>query len=589
MNKNFEKIPFARFEPDLRHLPPQIQTLGEGSVGGKALGLIFIANEMQENGVLSDFVDQKIRIPETYILTTEIFDRFHEFNRLKGLYHKVSFDELTRIYHKAEFPDDIREQFKKILEQMDYPLAIRSSSLMEDNLEHSFAGLYVTLFLANQGTLSSRLEKFMNAVKRVFASTYNPSVRAYRRKHGLRSANDKMAVLVQRLIGKKCGNLFYPLFSGVGFSRNYYPWNQRVRVEDGVLRLVYGLGTRAVGRNYARVFSLSNPQLRPEGSIIRDIVRYSQEVFDALDLEANELVSFPIAQMKNKDPNLYKIASLLKDGSYLTPMYPMHLSERDFVVITFDPIIRNSHIMPFVDIIRNVLVRLETLFGIPVDVEFSVNFEKDESSEKEIGVFYLLQARPLGVREEHKKIEIPDVPRERIIIKGGQPLGNGIKENIHHIIYIPTGKYLEANPYEIARKIGRINQKMFKKPYILIGPGRWGSSNPQLGIPVRYGEISNASVIVEVASGRLTPELSYGTHFFGDMLNDEVFYIPVFPERGDFINKDWLKSQKNLARSPVVHLIEVPEGIRTITSGLEHQALIFKEVSISQNRKERYG
>ena len=485
MTIDFEKIPFAQFKPDPKHLPSQIQVLGKGSVGGKALGLIFVANEMEEGGVLSDFTDKNIRIPETQVLTTEIFDRFHEFNRLKGLYHKVSFDELVKIYFEADFPSDIQEQFKEILNQMDYPLAIRSSSLMEDNLEYSFAGLYVTLFLANQGTLSNRLRKFMGAVKRVFASTYNPSVRSYRRKHGLRSADDKMAILVQRLIGKKCENLFYPLFSGVGFSRNYYPWNQRVRVQDGVVRLVYGLGTRAVGRNYARVFSISNPQLRPEGSIIRDIIRYSQEVFDALDLETNELVSLPVTQMKNRDRDLYKIASLLKDGSYLTAMYPMHLSERDFVVITFDPIISSSRFMPFVDIIRDVLVRLETLFGIPIDIEFSVNFEKDETSQKEVGVFYLLQARPLGVREEHKKIEIPDVPHNRIIIEGGQPLGNGIKENIHHIIYIPTGKYLEANPYEIARKIGRINQRMFKKPYILIGPGRWGSNNPQLGIPIR--------------------------------------------------------------------------------------------------------
>lgn len=576
MNINLEKVPFARFEPDLKRLPSQIQKLGEGSVGGKGLGLIFVANEMEKDGVLSDFTDKNIRIPETQILTTEIFDRFHEFNRLKGLYRKVSFDDLVRIYYEAEFPPEIQDQFKNILEQMDYPLAIRSSSLMEDNLEHSFAGLYVTLFIANQGTLSNRLKKFMNAVKRVFASTYNPSVRSYRRKHGLRSADDKMAVLVQRLIGKKHENLFYPLFSGVGFSRNYYPWNQRVRVQDGVVRLVYGLGTRAVGRNYARVFSLSNPQLRPEGSIIRDIIRYSQEVFDALDLETNDLVSIPVSDIKNKDRNLYKIASLLKDGSYLTQMYPMHLSERDFLVITFDPIISNSRFMPFVDLVRNVLVRLETLFGIPVDVEFSVTFYRDEESGKEKGVFYLLQARPLGVREEHKKIEIPEVPREKIIIEGGQPLGNGIKENIHHIIYIPTGKYLEANPYEIARKIGRINGRMFKNPYILIGPGRWGSSNPQLGIPVRYGEISNACVIVEVASGRLTPELSYGTHFFGDMLNDAVFYIPVFPERGDFINKEWLKSQKNLTRSQSVHLIEIPDGIHVVTSGSEHKALIFK-------------
>ncbi|GBE28992.1 phosphoenolpyruvate synthase [bacterium BMS3Bbin03] len=575
MTSGFEKIPFTQFKPDFRHLPHQIEVIGNGEVGGKGKGLLFVAIEMEKEGVLSDFPAQKIHIPKTQILTTEIFDRFQEANRLKGLYRKVDYEELKEIYAGAEFPQDIQDRFREILETMTYPLAIRSSSIMEDSLEHSFAGLYFTVFIANQGDLEKRLKEFMGAVKRVFVSTYNPSVYAYRKKHGLRSADDKMAILVQKMIGKTHDHFFFPLFSGVGFSRNFYPWNQRVQVQDGVIRLVYGLGTRAVGRNYARVFSLSNPQLRPEGSITRDIIRYSQEIFDALDLDTNELVSLPVKQMKNKDRNLYKIASILKDGSYLSNMYPMHLSDKDRIVVTFDPIIGSNHFMAFVDIIRDVLVRLETLFGIPVDIEFSVDFETNSDTGKEEGIFYLLQARPLGVREAHKKIEIPQIPRERVIVEASQPLGNGVKQNIHHIIYIATGKYLEANPYEVARKIGRLNQRMYKKPYILIGPGRWGSSNPQLGVPVRYGEISNASVIVEVASGRLTPELSYGTHFFGDMLSDEMFYIPVFPQKGDFINKNWLKSQKNYTRSNVVHLIEIPEGIQVIASGNEHRALIF--------------
>ncbi len=577
MTTDFQKIPFLTFKPDKLRLPHQIHILGNGEMGGKGKGLTFVASETAPDGVLSDFSDMGIQIPETTVLSTEIFDHFLEHNNLHGLYRKIDFDSLISRYLQGSFPETILEEFQEILQKFQGPLAIRSSSLMEDNLEHSFAGLYLTLFISNEGTPEERLEQFTWAVKRVFASTYNPSVRAYRRKHGLRSADDKMAILVQPVVGKRHENLFYPLFSGVGFSRNYYPWSARVKVQDGVVRLVYGLGTRAVGRNYARVFSLSNPQLRPEGSIARDILRYSQEVFDALDLEKNELVSLPVSQMKNKDRQLYKIASILKDGSYLSPMYPMHLSESDIIVLTFEPIISSNRFMPFVSTVKEVLVRLETLFGIPVDIEFSVEFESDPKTGKERGYFYLLQARPLGVREEHKQIRLPDVPPERILIRSRNPLGNGVKKHIHHIIFVESDRYLKANHYEVARKIGRLNQRMYKKPYILIGPGRWGSTNPQLGIPVRYGEISNAAVIVEVACGRLTPELSYGTHFFGDMLTDGTFYIPVFPDKGDFFNRDWLLSQKNHSRSKVVRLIEVKEGIEVVASGDCREALVFRE------------
>ncbi len=579
MSQNFEKIPFLAFTPDPERLPAQIHIVGGGQMGGKGKGLTFVASETSPDGVLSDFSERGICIPDTTVLSTEIFDQFMEANHLNGLYRKVSFEKLVTIFLKSPFPADILDIFSELLAKFNQPLAVRSSSLMEDSLQHSFAGLYLTLFISNQGTFEERMAQFTWAIKRVYASTYNPSVRAYRRKHSLRSADDKMAILLQSVVGKRHENLFYPLFSGVGFSRNYYPWSGRVKVQDGVVRLVYGLGTRAVGRHYARVFSLSNPQLRPEGSIARDVLRYSQEVFDALDLEKNELVSLPVSAMKNRDRQLYKIASLLKDRSYLTPMYPMHLSETDIIVLTFDPIISSNRFMPFVDIVRDVLVRLETLFGIPVDIEFSVEFQPDPETGKERGIFYLLQARPLGVREEHKRITIPEVEPSRILIRSRNPLGNGVKKHIHHIIFVESGSYLKANHYEVARKIGRLNQRMYNKPYILIGPGRWGSTNPQLGIPVRYGEISNAAVIVEVASGRLTPELSYGTHFFGDMLADGTLYIPVFPEQGDFLHREWLLSQKNHSRSSVVRLIETKDEIRVFASGDVREAIVFLENS----------
>jgi len=572
--KEHKPVAFEAFQVDLRNLPRGISAVGNGSVGGKAKGLIMVASAMEaRGGKLVAWPDEPILIPETVILTTEIYDRFMDQNGLHLKYQRYSYEELQRAFLAKEFPAEYRPFLEEILRRWKGPLAVRSSSLMEDSIHYAFAGIYLTLFIANRGTPEERVQQLERAIKLIFASTFNPDALEYRRRHNLSLTEEKMAVVIQPVVGKPDDGYFYPLLAGVAFSRNFYPWSDRIRMEDGVVRVVFGLGTRAVGRNYARVFSLTNPRLRPEGTVVRDILRYSQEVFDALDLEANELKSLPFKVVKCRNPEVPLVTSVLKDGSYFmeAPFVPR---PEDHLVLTFNPLIHSDRHMKLVPLLRAVLRELEDLFGVPVDIEFAVDFEKAPDGTKR-GRFYLLQCRPFGGREEHQRVHLPQVPPERLVLKGRRTMGNGLKYHIPYLIYVDPERYLEMPPFQVAREIGRLNHKLGTKPYILIGPGRWGSNNPQLGVPVTYADISQAEVIVEVAVGRFSPELSYGTHFFGDMLADGIYYIPIFPEKGDPFNKKWLDEQTNHWSSPYVKLIALDEGFNTVVDGFLHEGMVY--------------
>lgn len=566
--------PFFKFEVDYERPPAPITIWGRGFLGGKAVGLLYAARHLADPESWSTVAHGgDVAIPATTVLTSEYFDRFLEHNRIARLYAEVEYDELVKRYLAAEFPEEDRARFRTLLASMDYPLAIRSSSLLEDNIKYSFAGIYLTLFIPNRGGMDARLDSFERAVKRVFASTYNPNAHAYRDNHGLRGRQEKMAVLVQRLVGKPFGALFYPTMAGVAFSRNYFPWSSRVRAEDGLVRLVFGLGTRAVGRNYARVFSPAQPMLRPEGSIVDQIVRYSQEVYDALELSSGDLVSRPVQSAVSENPELAHVASVYQDHETLREPSPFGLNPDERPIVTFRSILRENRFMPLVPLIRSVLSALEERFGLAVDVEFACNFEEREK--EPVGVFYLLQCRPLGVRQKHSRVRLPKLDRRTVLFSGGRAMGNGERRGIKHMIYVPARSWREVPAAQLARRIGQIAQRLAPEEYILAGPGRWGSNNPELGIPVTYGEIASARVLVEFAAGDTTPELSYGTHFFGDLFADDSYYLPVFPDMGDRINDEWLQAQPNSSGDERVRLITVPDGFTATFDGRTREAAVY--------------
>ncbi|MFQ6127508.1 MAG: PEP/pyruvate-binding domain-containing protein [Thermoplasmata archaeon] len=569
---------FTDFQVDVDSLPSGFSLLGGGSVGGKAIGLMFSKSVIEERGeVLCDYQD-RLKIPRSWILATDVFDDFVEMNQVNDVVQLkcdggIDVPEMNRRIIAGRLPSHCLDFLKGILKEEDRPLAVRSSSFLEDSLRHSFAGIYQSVFIPNDGTVEERIAQLETAAKIVYVSTFGDDAKEYRKKHEIAWRDEKMGVLIQSMVGCHYPDgLYYPLFAGVAFSRNYYPWTNRIRSEDGVARLVLGLGTRAVGRYYARVFCPAFPSLRPEGMVVEDIIRYSQEVADVLDFRSGLLIEEGISNLKGANNKLHMICSALSPEGYLTEA-SAGPGNGERLLATFDSILNSDKYMPFVPLIKSLLQNLERRFGLPVDIEFAVDFEPAEDGDEK-GIFYLLQVRPLGGRPEHRRIKLPkDVPKEKIIFRAEKILGNGVKRRLRYIVFIPHTKYDFQKGFAIAREIGNLNSTLENESYILIGPGRWATQNPELGIPVRYGEISNASVIVEVSYKRFSPELSYGTHFFGDMLVTNILYIPLWLEKGGYLNERILLKSRNHWHSDDIRLIEIPQGVDVYADGESHAAI----------------
>jgi len=562
-----------RFSPE--SIPRGIQLIGNGQVGGKARGLIFVADYLGKHNVLTRH-DELIRFPDSLIVTTEVFDQFMETNHLRkavaaGCNKEISLYELQERIIAAVFPRWALKELDKFLEQEHRPLVVRSSSVREDDPDHSFAGIYLSEFLSNAGSHKRRLKSLENAIKRVYASTFGLNARAYRVRHGLPWQREKMAILIQNMIGMHYPqDFFYPLIGGVAFSLNFYPWNDRLKPEDGVVRCVIGVGTRAVGREYARVFSPEIPGLRPEGSDVDAIVRYSQETIDVLDMNGGELSQVPLSKLRN--PLLQKICSVLSpEGSMSEPVSILPPEGR--YIASFNRFINRNTTMPFVPLMHDLLSGLQDLFGLPVDIEFAINFQLSEDGSV-APLFYLLQARPLGGRPQHRRISLPRSPAERTLLVCNRVLGNGRHRRIKHLIFVDPLTYYWNEAHAIARRVGKIDQQLNGEKYVLIGPGRWATSNPQLGVPVQYGEIIGACAIVEMATKSFSPELSYGTHFYADMVASKVLYLPFDAELGDRFNRVLLEQQEvRFSDSWVTHFY-IKDGLDVYVDGGGKQGLI---------------
>ena len=557
-------------------LPPAVSVIGGGQIGGKARGIVFVLHQMDQGHTVPDY-QSLIRIPRSTILATELFDDFMQSNGLDkvvraGCESPERLAEIRDRFLEAEFPKKWVASLQELLQTHPSPLVVRSSSVMEDSRDHSFAGIYLSEFLPNTGSDSERLERLIRSIKGVYASTFGSNARGYRKRHRLDWRQEKMAVLVQDMVGRHYGqDLFYPLVAGVSFSRNYYPWTKVLAPEDGTVRLVVGTGTRAVGREYARVFSVAKPGLRPEGTDTKTIIRNSQETVDVLDLEAGRLSQRRLNELEN--PLLTKVCSIaFDDGSLRTPAATLRISSAgDRLVASFDRLISGSQMMPFTPLLKALMAYLEESLGMPVDVEFAVNFP-DTTGERP--TFHLLQVRPLGARREHRRVKLPRLPRKRILLDSRRVLGNGVRKGLRHIVYVDPTAYRHDRGYEIAREIGRVNEELDEQPYILIGPGRWASSNPQLGVPVQYGEIVGAAVLVEMSTESFSPELSYGTHFYADMVASEVLYLPFYEAKGDWVNRKLFAELESQPRGEFVTQFHVEQGINVYVDGTGRRGVI---------------
>jgi hypothetical protein len=522
--------------------------IGSGKIGGKAAGMLLALKILQQpDPEFGPDLSSQIEIPESYFIGTEVIYEFRLRNKLDRYMNQKyrSLDEIRDDYPRiveehlrGRFPESIVDQLREVLNQMgSRPLIARSSSLLEDNFGYSFAGKYHSYFCPNQGTLEENLQTLLDAIRRIYASTLNPDAILYRKQNGLIDYDERMAILLQKLEGKQYGRYFMSTLAGVGFSRNPFRWNPKIRREDGFLRLVWGLGTRAVDRvsnDYPRLIALSHPQLRPEATA-KAIRQYSQHYVDVIDLQDNCFKTLPLRDVLKVDyPELRYVASL-DQGDYIQEIVASGPVENNQpLVLTFDYLTRDRK---FIKLMRTTLQRLEQAYERPVDTEFAVEIiPKYPQPDYKL---HILQCRPLSQREEAGQVQIPtDIPAEDILFTANRLIPDGKCEGIRYILFVDPMQYRQipdqTTKLELGRAIGRLNKKLANQSFMLMGPGRWGSANLDLGVRVSYADIYNTGVLAElaVAGEDGMPELSYGTHFFQDLVEAGIHALPLHVQEG---------------------------------------------------------
>jgi hypothetical protein len=402
----------------------------------------------------------------------------------------------------------------------------------------SFAGKYDSFFCPNQASLEDNLDALTTAIARVYASVLSPDALLYRQRMGLVDYDERMAILIQRVQGQRYRDFFFPTLAGVAFSHNPFRWNRKIRPWDGLLRMVWGLGTRAVnrvGNDYPRMVALSHPQLRPEAGVVQ-VRKYSQRLVDLIDLSNNEFKTLAVADVLRPDfPGIQLLATIDK-GDYLQPIYAPGLLNQGSLVLTFDELLKNRR---FVSLMRTVLRKLERHYTRPVDVEFTVEVTQDRPYDF---ILHLLQCRPLSSQEWGESLRIPkNVPPEDIIFLARRLVPRGRVSGVRYIVYVDPAQYGRAPDYEtrfeLARVVGRLNKRLEGESFILMGPGRWGSSNVELGLKVTYADIYSTRALIEIAQSQTddTLEVSYGTHFFQDLVESHIYPLPLYPNAPDTV------------------------------------------------------
>jgi pyruvate,water dikinase len=517
--------------------------IGSGRIGGKAAGMLLARSVLRAqnsridfSGILEEhdsfYIGSDVYF--TFLVNNDLFRHRLELTK-RGRISWEEFAALEAKFLEGSFPQEIMEQFRGMIEYYGQaPIIVRSSSLLEDGFTDAFAGKYRSEFCVNQGNPEQRLEAFLQALKLVYASSLNPDALAYRQRRGLNEGDEQMAVLVQRVSGMPFNDYFFPVLAGVAFSRNLFAWTERIDPSRGMIRLVFGLGTRAVNRvsgDYPRMIAVSHPGIRPE--VGREIARYSQRLVDALSLEKNTLVTVPFTDIVKAGhyPALHLIASDVTEG-YPRDWFTGLPGEPDQnLVLTFNNLIRQTSL---VSIIEEILTTLEEAWGQPVDIEFTAF----PDSRQNIRI-NLLQCRALRVPvQSGVQISLPrHLSPEQVLFRSGRAISAGAVNNISHIIYIDPSAYAAADTVNVksylGRAVGKLNKYLGSRGcrVMLMGPGRWGSNNIHLGVNVGFADIDGMAVLVEIAheaSGH-TPEVSYGTHFFQDLVESNILYLPVYP------------------------------------------------------------
>ena len=559
---------------------PFFARIGGGSIGGKARGLAFVRRLVGLYGVNRRFRGVHVGVPRAVVLGTDVFDRFLADNELMDFaIHATDDAELRRRFIAARLPDDVLADLDAFLRQARWPLAVRSSSLLEDSQYQPFTGVYDTFMLPNRHPdHDERLARLIEAVKRVYASTFLQNAKAYLRATPYRLEEEKMAVIIQKVVGAEHGSRFYPDFSGVARSYNYYP-AAPLRAEDGVAAVALGLGRAVVEGGRVLSFCPRAPRNLIQFSSVDDIVANSQRQFWAVEFGEDDGGS-PEHGMRE---TCFDLDAAEEDGT-LSALGSTYSPENDAVydgvsragvrLVSFASILKHNA-FPLAPLLTELLEIGASGMNRPCEMEFAVRLGRHGEAHE----FGFLQLRPLVLSRESTELEIGDADPASMVCRSPRVLGDGVVDTLRHVVVVDSLRFDRSQSMEAAGAIARLNASLVERglPYLLIGVGRWGSSDPWLGIPVRWEEISGARVIVE--SGfrdfRVTP--SQGSHFFQNLVSFQVGYFTTNPDFGDgFVDWDWLAAQPAVSEDGHVRLLEFERPLVVRMNGRKSEGVILK-------------
>ncbi len=585
--------------------------IGGGSLGGKARGLAFVRHLLHNHRLAKRFPAIRIAVPPSFVLATGIFDRFLAENHLHDFAIQCDNDEeIVQRFLAATFPSDIRDNLLAFLNAVHYPLAVRSSSLLEDSQYQPFTGVYETYMLANQHPdLSVRLDELLEAIKRVYASTFSQHAKRYVRATPYRLEEEKMAVIIQQVVGSAHGQRFYPDFSGVVRSRNFYPVAP-ITVEDGIATVALGLGRTVVDGGKCLTFCPRYPQHLIQFSSVEDILNNSQTEFWALELnhdlstsssgaphlphsadvgsEVERPSSSAASRTSDRIPHLHEvpfpISAAESDGTlrnvastYSADNHAVYdgMSRPGARIVSFAPILKYG-VFPLPALLEHLMHIAEDALRRPVEVEFAVRMPCRAGDPAEFG---FLQMRPLVLSREGEELKMEEVDRSHLVCQSSKVLGHGRVSDLRDAIVVDLHRFERARSHEVAESVAQLNAKLTDSgtPYLLIGVGRWGSNDPWLGIPVEWDQISGARVIVEAGfrDFRVTP--SQGSHFFQNLTAFQVGYFTVNPDAGEgFVDWDWLASSAAVEEDTCVRHLRFNHPLVVVMNGKTSQGMIFK-------------
>ena len=515
--------------------------IGFGRVGGKSAGMLLAARILKE--VADDEILAALQVPDSYFLGSDLIYIFMSMNGLMYWNDQkykpdeqiwAEYGQIQEEFQEGKFPPEVLAELGQLLAKIgNKPLIVRSSSQLEDNFGTSFAGKYDSFFLPNQGSPDENLATLANAIARTYASTLKPEALLYRRSKGLQDYDERMAVLIQVAQGEIFGRYYLPQASGVAFSRNIYRWSPQIRREDGFARLVWGLGTRAVqrtGDDYPRLVALSHPTLQPDESA--DAIRhYSQQYVDLIDLQDNTFKTLPIHEViTSRYSPLRLITQLEQDGYFITPRMSVQTADLPRLAITFQEFLTRTS---FANQLSRMLRLLEKHFHNSVDIEFTVHIS-DPSTLKPSLQISLLQCRPQSYIKSTPPVHIPEhISEEKVIFSTTYMVPQGYLQDIRFVLFVKPEKYLRlattALRSQVSQAIARLNNMLGETSFICVGPGRWGSTNLDLGVYVSYADIHNAAALVELSGYEIgtAPEASLGTHFFQDLMEAQIYPLAL--------------------------------------------------------------